>query len=162
MRFFLFALLFAGATAFVTNAFPPKTRDNLSSALSMSTSGINLWRDAFKPMMPRRRSFALDKRPAEPLVVPQTIDDVVENLMTDLDNMFVSPMGMRKNLMMMSIDVKESKNEYMLKVDLPGCRKEDIKVEILPDNMLMISATRDETEESDDEKVHRVEVSIHA
>jgi len=50
----------------------------------------------------------------------------------------------------MKVDVKESENAYELTADLPGARKEDIRLSY-ENNYLTISATRNgETEEKDE------------
>lgn len=54
-----------------------------------------------------------------------------------------------------SCEVKEDKGCYMLKVDLPGVPKEDIKVD-LHDNRLTISGTR-----TDEKKVDEKEGQTH-
>lgn len=52
-----------------------------------------------------------------------------------------------KNLM--KVDVKEENNNYEVEMDLPGFKKEDVKVE-LDNGYLTISATRGESKEDTD------------
>ena len=54
------------------------------------------------------------------------------------------------------LDVIEEKDQYVLKADLPGIKKEDIKVS-LEDNVLTISAERKTETEAQDRKFHRIE-----
>lgn len=56
-----------------------------------------------------------------------------------------------------SVDVVENDNEYVVKADLPGVRKEDIDITI-QENMLTINAqTKGETEEKQGDRVIRQE-----
>ena len=52
--------------------------------------------------------------------------------------------------------IRETKDAYIFKMDAPGLRKEDIKVRVTPDNLLVISGERvkDKLEE-DDTGFHR-------
>lgn len=51
---------------------------------------------------------------------------------------------------MMKTDIQDNGTDYLLDVELPGFKKEDIKAE-LKDGYLTISADRDETKEEKDE-----------
>lgn len=55
-----------------------------------------------------------------------------------------------------ALDVIEEKDQYILKADLPGIKKEDIKVS-LEDNILTVEAERKSEAESQDKKFHRIE-----
>ena len=55
-----------------------------------------------------------------------------------------------------ALDVVEEKEQYLLKADLPGVKKEDIKVS-LEDNILSITAERKADAETHDKQVHRIE-----
>jgi HSP20 family protein len=57
------------------------------------------------------------------------------------------------------VDIKETDNEYVIVADTPGMSKDDLKIRITPDNMLIIEGQRkDEHEErADDGRVYRVE-----
>jgi HSP20 family protein len=52
----------------------------------------------------------------------------------------------------MSIDMKENKNNYMIKVDLPGAEKSAIDISIDDNNTLTISCEKTEELEENDEK----------
>ncbi len=52
----------------------------------------------------------------------------------------------------MNTDVKETKNEYILKIDLPGFKKEEIKAELENGYLTISAAKQDETEASDKDK----------
>ena len=54
------------------------------------------------------------------------------------------------------LDIIEEKDQYVLKADLPGVKKEDIKVS-LEDNILTIEAQRQSEAESQDRQIHRIE-----
>lgn len=66
------------------------------------------------------------------------------------DDMFTPFYGYRNNELMKA-DVKENKDNYELSVDLPGVKKEDVKVE-LKDGYLNISATTNHEENEKNNK----------
>ena len=55
-----------------------------------------------------------------------------------------------------AVDVIEEKDQYVLKADLPGIKKEDIKVS-LEDNILTVEAERKAEAETDGKQIHRIE-----
>jgi len=57
-----------------------------------------------------------------------------------------------------ALDVVEDKDQYVLKADLPGINKEDIKVS-LENGILTIEGERKSETEQKDKQVHRVERS---
>ena len=46
---------------------------------------------------------------------------------TVLDDMFTSPIFSTRNDMAMKTDITEKDGKYLLDMELPGCKKEDIK-----------------------------------
>lgn len=57
-----------------------------------------------------------------------------------LDDMFNDSIFTKRESQIMKTDIKEKDGNYILDIDLPGCKKEDIKIE-LNDGYLTISAT---------------------
>ena len=55
-----------------------------------------------------------------------------------------------------SVDVSETDNEYLIKVELPGIRKEDVKVTI-HDGVLTLQGERKLEHKEEHKKYHRVE-----
>lgn len=55
-----------------------------------------------------------------------------------------------------AVDVSEKEKEYLVKAQLPGVNKDDVKVEIL-NGILTVSGERKFEKEEKDEKHHRVE-----
>lgn len=73
------------------------------------------------------------------------------NLFDDFFNdPFFSTTLNRTSSNMMKTDIQDNGTDYLLDVELPGFKKEDIKAE-LKDGYLTISADRDETNEEKDE-----------
>ncbi|XP_027334619.1 17.5 kDa class I heat shock protein-like [Abrus precatorius] len=57
------------------------------------------------------------------------------------------------------VDWKETPEEHVLKADIPGLKKEEVKVEIEDDKVLQISGERNIEKEDKNDKWHRVERS---
>ncbi|HZW39510.1 MAG TPA: Hsp20/alpha crystallin family protein [Ignavibacteriaceae bacterium] len=53
-------------------------------------------------------------------------------------------------------DISEDKDTFKIRLDLPGMKKEDVKIN-MENNMLSISGERKQEKESDNSKYHRVE-----
>ena len=56
-------------------------------------------------------------------------------------------------------DIYEDKEKYTLKLDLPGIKKDDVKISFV-DNKLSISGERSQDTEHKDSKCHRIERSF--
>ncbi len=78
------------------------------------------------------------------------------NLFSYLDNMERNFFGdMAQDFPSFRADIIDNGNQFVLKAELPGFKKEEIKIDI-KDNMLTISAEhKDETEEKKDNYVRR-------
>ena len=73
------------------------------------------------------------------------------------DDMFTSPFFANRSDMAMKTDITEKDGSYMLDMELPGCKKEDIHLE-LKDGYLNIQASRTENKDDKDNNgkyVHR-------
>ncbi|KAH6777613.1 HSP20-like chaperones superfamily protein [Perilla frutescens var. hirtella] len=57
------------------------------------------------------------------------------------------------------IDWKETTEAHLFKVDVPGLKKEEVKVEVEDGNILQISGERNKEQEEKNDKWHRVERS---
>lgn len=55
-----------------------------------------------------------------------------------------------------AVDITETSEEYLIKVELPGVNKDDVKVSV-NDNLLSIQGERRFEEEEKDKKHHRIE-----
>ena len=74
------------------------------------------------------------------------------NLFDDmLDDMFTSPFFSNRSDMVMKTDITEKDGYYTLDMELPGCKKEDIHLE-LKDGYLNVSAARNAKKEEKDAK----------
>ena len=56
------------------------------------------------------------------------------------------------------LDIIEEKDQYVLKADLPGIKKEDIKISVL-DDILTVEGERKAEALSEDKQIHRLERS---
>ena len=63
-----------------------------------------------------------------------------------------------ESLCSIALDVVEEKDQYVIKADLPGINKEDIKVSV-ENGILTIEGERKSETEDKDKQVHRVERS---
>jgi len=57
-----------------------------------------------------------------------------------------------------ALDIIEEKNQYVLKADLPGIKKEDIKISV-QDDILTVAGERQSETVTEDKQVHRLERS---
>ena len=74
------------------------------------------------------------------------------NLFDDmLDDMFTSPFFTNRSDMVMKTDITEKDGYYTLDMELPGCKKEDIHLE-LKDGYLNVSAARNANKDEKDAK----------
>ena len=63
---------------------------------------------------------------------------------------------MRKADWAPAVDITENKEQYLIHAELPGVKKEDVKVTV-HDNVLMIQGERRLEKKADDDKHHRIE-----
>jgi len=84
------------------------------------------------------------------------------DLRDELDRLFESPFGeLSRTSRLMNgwspaVDLYEDKNNFIVKVELPGMKREDIEVS-LHDGALTISGERKSEEKFDDANLHRTE-----
>lgn len=81
------------------------------------------------------------------------IDDILENFFSD--RFFPS---LYKNSSQMKVDIKENEKEFILEVELPGIKKDEVNIEI-DEGRLTISVQKDEQEEDKKENYIRRERS---
>ncbi len=70
---------------------------------------------------------------------------------TVFDDMFTSPIFHSRSDMAMKTDITEKDGNYLLDMELPGCKKEDIRLE-LNNGYLNVSASRNTSKEEKDDK----------
>jgi len=98
-------------------------------------SQLDLWRKNWDPF----KELGLFPRWMDELHSPQ--------LRQRMDKVVMSP----------SVEVNETKMAYLLRFDLPGVSKDQIKID-LHDNVLTVSGERKEERKEDDKKTHVSEV----
>ena len=92
----------------------------------------------------------------------------------EMRNRFFAELGLRRPIFrtepeewftptewMPPVDIEEDDREYLLKAELPGMKKEDVKLKV-EGGTLSISGERKEEKEEKDKKHHRVERSYGA
>lgn len=84
------------------------------------------------------------------------IEDIFENFFND--RFFPS---LYKNSSQMKVDIKENEKEYILEVELPGIKKEEVNLEI-DEGRLTISVRKDEQKEDKQDNYIRKERSFSA
>ncbi|HWQ73141.1 MAG TPA: Hsp20/alpha crystallin family protein [Desulfitobacteriaceae bacterium] len=84
------------------------------------------------------------------------IEDIFENFFND--RFFPS---LYKNSSQMKVDIKETEKEYILEVELPGIKKEEVNLEI-DEGRLTISVRKDEQKEDKQDNYIRKERSFSA
>lgn len=63
--------------------------------------------------------------------------------------------GLYKNSAQMKVNVKENENEYVLEAELPGIKKEDVKLQIDDDRLTISVEKNEETDEEKDNYIRR-------
>lgn len=79
--------------------------------------------------------------------LPRTND----RLETVFDNLFLSPIFSMRSDMIMKTDISENDGNYLLDMELPGCKKEDIHLEI-KGGYLSVSASHNVHNDEKDDK----------
>ncbi|PPE73374.1 heat-shock protein Hsp20 [Solimonas fluminis] len=82
----------------------------------------------------------------------------MEDLMTRLSRGIARPQGSDLAEWAPVVDITENEREYLVKAELPGLKKEDIKLD-LANGMLTLSGERSSEKENKGEKYHRIERS---
>jgi HSP20 family protein len=81
----------------------------------------------------------------------------------EMNRMFDSFWGDRtgedEGMLMPPVDVTEKEDKFMVSVELPGLKKDDIKLS-LRNNVLTISGSKKRESESKDDRFHRIERSF--
>lgn len=91
----------------------------------------------------------------EPLRNLVTMRDDVDRL---FDVFFGNTQDEMDNLWRPAIDIEENNGNLMVRAEIPGMKKEEIKVSV-KDDVLTISGERKREEETKDKTIHRIERS---
>lgn len=80
---------------------------------------------------------------------------------SDLDDFFkgfmLRPVRMEQQVPQIKMDVKESNGNYIVRAEIPGVKKEDIKVDIEGDTVSISAEVKQEKEQKEDDRVIRSE-----
>lgn len=99
----------------------------------------------------------------EPDLYFDSIHQELNNFLRDtlLTHSFANPLNIKKNsIWRPAIEVKQNKENYIVKVQLPGINKDDIEIEIDNDFMTITAEIQEEKEEKqEDEKNTRFHTS---
>ncbi|MBZ4683290.1 MAG: hypothetical protein PWP46_661 [Fusobacteriaceae bacterium] len=82
--------------------------------------------------------------------------DYFDSIFDSFNSFFDTPSLFNDNFQKFSTDISETDNAYIISADLPGVKKEDVKLE-LHDGYLKISAERKEEKEEKNKKFYRKE-----
>jgi HSP20 family protein len=76
------------------------------------------------------------------------------------DEMFrdMAPRGMMQNEPMIGLEVSETDQAYMVKAEIPGVKKEDIKVDVRGNRVSISAETRRESEQKEGTRIIRSEL----
>ena len=74
-------------------------------------------------------------------------ENIFDNLMNTFDRDFFSHWDSSK---LMRTDVKENDDSYELKVNLPGLKKEDVRIELNQDYLMISAKAQNANDEKDD------------
>ena len=76
--------------------------------------------------------------------------------MLEFEGALAAPKAQVENIWRPAVNEREDENAYILEIDLPGVKKEDINIE-LKDNILIVSGERKFKKEESDKGYKRVE-----
>ena len=80
---------------------------------------------------------------------------------SDLDDLFkgllLRPVRMEQQVPQIRMDVKERNGNYIVRAEIPGVKKEDIKVDIEGDTVSISAEVKQEKEQKEDDRVIRSE-----
>jgi len=83
------------------------------------------------------------------------------NPFSDLDDLFkgfmLRPVRLEAEVPQIKMDVKERNGNYIVRAEIPGVKKEDIKVDIEGDTVSISAEVKKEQEEKEDDRVIRSE-----
>ena len=72
-----------------------------------------------------------------------------------LDDMFNEPFFKKGEHHLMKTDIRETKDNYVLEIDLPGYRKEDIKLELNKGYLKVSAETSKKNEDKEENYIHK-------
>lgn len=90
-----------------------------------------------------------------------TSRNFASDLFKDWDELFARTPGLPsydEREFVPKTDISETEKQFMLSIDLPGLKKEDIKIEVV-DGVLSVTGERKHQEIYNDNKTHRIERS---
>lgn len=92
----------------------------------------------------------------DPFNEMQTFHDDMNRVFTDFFGRVPARRSLAEGLWAPLMDIEETKEELVVKAEIPGMAKDDIKIQITAD-VLSISGERKHEEESKDKTYHRIE-----
>lgn len=92
----------------------------------------------------------------DPFNEMQSFHDDMNRVFTDFFGRVPGRRALAEGLWAPLMDIEETKDELVVKAEIPGMTKEDIKIQIAND-VLSISGERKHEEESKDKTYHRIE-----
>ena len=99
----------------------------------------------------------------EPELYFDSIHQELNNFLRDtfLTNAFANPLNIKKSSVWRpAIEVKQNDNNYKVKVQLPGIKKDNINIELDNDFMTITAETHEEKEEKKEEEKTNVIIQV--
>jgi len=89
---------------------------------------------------------------ASPWTVLSDMDRVFDDFRAEWENMFLAPRSLATEMVRQPlVDLADNGKEYLVKAEIPGIKKEDLKIEVAPDNLEISGETSFEQNEEDKE-----------
>jgi HSP20 family protein len=84
------------------------------------------------------------------------MEDFFNRFQRGVNRPYAAPAESGRQFWAPAVDISETPKEYLVKAEIPGIKKEEVRITV-DNGVLMLSGERKSEKESKDEKLHRVE-----